>query len=112
VWDSQSKTAQLLSGLLSGIRLVKAFGQEDREQKRFGQAASYLQNSRRNLETSVATFNPIMGFVFGLGGLIVWYAGGKKVLGQEMTPGTLVLFFGYIGMFYGRFSRSASSPTG
>ena len=31
VWDSQSKTAQLLSGLLAGIRLVKSFGQERRE---------------------------------------------------------------------------------
>jgi ATP-binding cassette subfamily B protein len=104
VWDSQSKTAQLLSGLLAGIRLVKAFGQEEREQKRFSGAASYLQDSRRSLETSVATFNPIMGFVFGLGGLIIWYAGGSQVLKTHITLGTLMAFIGYLGMFYGPIS--------
>ena len=104
VWDSQSKTAQLLSGLLSGIRLVKAFGQEEREQKRFSGAAAYLQDSRRSLETSVATFNPIMGFVFGLGGLIIWYAGGSQVLEEHITLGTLMAFIGYLGMFYGPIS--------
>jgi len=104
VWDSQSKTAQLLSGLLSGIRLVKAFGQEQREQQRFSGAAAYLQESRRSLETSVATFNPIMGFVFGLGGLIIWYAGGRQVLESHISLGTLMAFFGYMGMFYGPIS--------
>jgi ATP-binding cassette subfamily B protein len=104
VWDSQSKTAQLLSGLLAGIRLVKAFGQEEREQKRFSGAAAYLQDSRRSLETSAATFNPIMGFVFGLGGLIIWYAGGSQVLKAHITLGTLMAFIGYLGMFYGPIS--------
>ncbi len=104
VWDSQSKTAQLLSGLLSGIRLVKSFGQEQREQQRFSGAAAYLQESRRSLETSVATFNPIMGFVFGLGGLIIWYAGGRQVLETHISLGTLMAFFGYMGMFYGPIS--------
>jgi ATP-binding cassette subfamily B protein len=104
VWDSQSKTAQLLSGLLSGIRLVKAFGQEERERRRFSQAAGYLQDSRRSLETSIATFNPIMGFVFGLGGLIIWWAGGRQVLGEWLSLGVLMAFFSYLGMFYGPIS--------
>ncbi len=104
VWDSQSKTAQLLSGLLSGIRLVKAFSQEDRERKRFSETAGYLQESRRSMETSLATFNPIMGFVFGLGGLIIWYAGGREVLQDRISLGTLMAFFGYMGMFYGPIS--------
>ena len=107
LWDSQSKMSQLLTGLLQGIRLVKSFGQEDRELKRFGDAAGYMQQSRRSLEMSAATFNPIMGFVFGLGGLIIWYAGGHlvlgemKLLGKPITLGTLMAFLGYLGMFYG-----------
>lgn len=101
LWDSQSKTAQLLTGLLQGIRLVKAFGQEEREQERFSKAAAYMQQARRNVEMSMATFNPTMGFVFGLGGLIIWFAGGKLVLQEHITLGTLMAFFAYIGMFYG-----------
>ena len=99
-WESQSKMAQLLSGLLSGIRLVKSFGQEAREEKRFSGCAEHSRSSRRKLESGHATFNPIMGFVFGLGGLIVWYSGGNQVLGDKMTLGTLMAFFGYLGMFY------------
>lgn len=91
---------QLLSGLLSGIRLVKTFGQEKRERERFVKAAQYMREARRTLETGTATFNPIMGFVFSLGGLLVWYAGGRQALGEEMSLGTLMAFFGYLGMFY------------
>jgi ATP-binding cassette subfamily B protein len=107
VWESQSKMSQLLSGMLSGIRLVKAFGQEHREEARFSESAQYLQDARRRLQYSVATFNPLMGFVFGLGGLIIWYAGGKLVLENRLdgnsgiTLGTLMRFFSYVGMFYG-----------
>ncbi len=101
LWDSQSKMAQLLTGLLQGIRLVKVFGQETRERARFSTAAGYMQDARRSVETSVATFNPLMGFVFGLGGLIIWFAGGKLVLQQHLSLGTLMAFFGYMGMFYG-----------
>jgi ATP-binding cassette subfamily B protein len=100
VSDSQSKMAQLLSGLLSGIRLVKSYGQEERERARFSRNAGYMQAARRTLEMGMATFNPIMGFVFGLGGLIVWYAGGRMVFGKEISLGTLMAFFGYLGMFY------------
>jgi ATP-binding cassette subfamily B protein len=104
LWDSQSKMAQLLSGLLSGVRLVKTFGQEDREKERFGRAAHYMRDTRRQLETGMAIFNPIMGFVFGLGGLLIWYAGGHRVLEGRMTLGVLMAFFTYLGMFYGPIS--------
>jgi len=107
VWESQSKMSQLLSGVLSGVRLVKAFGQEQREEDRFQGSAQAMMQARRRLQYSVTTFNPIMGFVFGLGGLIIWYAGGKLVLENSLdqsagvTLGTLMRFFSYVGMFYG-----------
>jgi len=104
LWDSQSKMSQLLTGLLQGIRLVKLFGQENREQQRFSESARYMQDARRSVEMSAATFGPIMGFVFGLGGLIIWYAGGHRVLEGHLTLGTLMAFFGYMGMFYGPIS--------
>ena len=104
LWDSQSKMSQLLTGLLQGIRLVKLFGQENREQQRFSDSARYMQDARRSVEMSAATFGPIMGFVFGLGGLIIWYAGGHRVLEGHLTLGTLMAFFGYMGMFYGPIS--------
>jgi ATP-binding cassette subfamily B protein len=100
-WDASSKQAGTLSGILSGIRVVKAFSQGEREVHRFNKASGRLQQSRRNVDMGISTFNPIMGLVFQLGGWIVWYVGGRDVIGQEMTLGTLMAFFGYLWMFYG-----------
>ncbi len=103
-WDSQSKLAALLNGVLSGIRTVKAYAQEKREQKRFDGVAGYLRDSRRAVDRGSTTFFPIFGFAFGLGGLIIWYAGGESVLSGHITLGTLMAFLGYLGMFYGPIS--------
>lgn len=100
-WDAGSKQAGMLSGILSGIRVVKAFSQENREVKRFDKASEYLTTSRRNVDYAVNTFNPMMGIVFQFGGWIVWYIGGRNVLHDRMTLGELMAFFGYLAMFYG-----------
>ncbi len=100
-WDASGRQAGLLSGLLSGIRVVKAFGQEGRERSRFDKASRRLRDSRRGVESASATFNSAMGIVFQLGGWIVWYVGGRDVIEQRLTLGTLMAFFGYLWMFYG-----------
>jgi ABC-type bacteriocin/lantibiotic exporter with double-glycine peptidase domain len=43
----------------------------------------------------------MMGFIFGLGGLIVWNAGGRDVLADKISvSGHLMAFFALLGMFY------------
>ncbi len=42
----------------------------------------------------------LMSIVFSLGGLIVWYVGGRDVIGKEMTLGELIAFLAYLAMFY------------
>lgn len=100
LWDSQSKMSSFLNGVLSGIRLVRAFAQEKKEIGRFEKRSTDLRNANRGVNLSVAAFNPLMAFLFSLGGLIVWYAGGKRVLEAQLTLGELMAFLSYIGMFY------------
>ncbi len=108
LWDSQARVSRFLNTVLSGIRVVKAFAQEPKEIERFGSIAADLRDSQRRVQTSVAKFNPIMAFLFGLGGLIVWYAGGKTVLeNRGFTLGQLMAFLSYTGMFYGPLSQLA-----
>ncbi len=99
-WDATSKQAGALSGMLSGVRVVKAFGQESRESHRFDAISESLKSSRRTMDMSMSTFNPIMGLVFQFGGWIVWYVGGRDVLRSSMSLGQLMAFFGYLWMFY------------
>ena len=100
LWDSQAKMSSFLHSVISGIRLVRAFAQEDREIERFEKRAVNLRDSNRAVNLSVAAFNPLMAFFFSLGGLIVWYAGGKSVLAEKLTLGELMAFLNYIAMFY------------
>ncbi|HUT37540.1 MAG TPA: ABC transporter ATP-binding protein [Planctomycetota bacterium] len=101
-WDSRSKIANVLFAALSGVRVVKAFAQEGRE---FGRVQNYcqrLRTARLGVDLSSTTFYPIVSFVFSLGGLIVWFVGGRHIIEKHtITLGELMAFLGYLGMFYG-----------
>jgi ATP-binding cassette subfamily B protein len=99
-WDSSNKQTGTLSGMLSGIRVVKAFAQESREFDRFSRSSDYLRQSRATVEHATASFTAIMALIFSLGGLIVWYVGGRDVLAARMTLGSLMAFLAYLAMFY------------
>jgi ATP-binding cassette subfamily B protein len=101
-WDSRTRVANVLHAGLSGIRVVRAFNQEEREVDRFARASERVRSTRIRMDRALTTFYPVVGFVFSMGGYIVWYAGGKEILGGHdgMTLGTLMAFFGYMGMFY------------
>jgi len=102
-WDSRSKIANVLFAALSGVRVVKAFAQEGKEFDRLRGYCDRLRGARLGVDMSSTTFYPIAGFVFSLGGLIVWFVGGRYILeGREgFTLGKLMAFFAYLGMFYG-----------
>ena len=100
VWDATSRLMGSLNTILSGIRVVKAFGQERREQDRYARTTSYLRDANRRVEYATSLFNPSMGFLFSLGGPIVWFVGGRNVIGGELTLGKLMAFLAYLGMFY------------
>jgi ATP-binding cassette subfamily B protein len=100
LWDASSKQMATLSGMLSGIRVVKAFAQEPRESDRFHAASDHLRRWREWVEHTNTTYAASMQIVFGLGGLIVWYVGGRDVIGGSMTLGQLIAFLAYLAMFY------------
>jgi len=102
VWDAQSRLMNTLNSILSGVRVVKAFGQEGREETRFGRSNRYVRDSARRVEYATSLFNPAMGLLFSLGGPIVWYVGGAEVIHRQgVTLGDLMAFLAYLGMFYG-----------
>ena len=100
VWDANSKLHGTLNTILSGIRVVRAFGQERKEQDRFGMSSAYIRDSARGVEYTVSAFNPSIGILFQLGGLIVWYVGGTEVLSKSMKLGDLMAVLTYLWMFY------------
>jgi ATP-binding cassette subfamily B protein len=101
VWHLRSALAASLNATLNGARVVKAFAQEDREINRFQKRVGSLFTANLDLENWWATLLPILGFVMGAGGFVVWYLGGRQVVGGEITLGTFQMFFFYLGQLYG-----------
>jgi len=101
VWDSGSRMMGAFGSVLSGIRVVKAFGQDPHEEGRFARSSAYVRDSSRRVEYATSLFNPAMGLIFSLGSLIVWNVGGRDVIAKQgLTLGGLMAFFAYLGMFY------------
>jgi len=100
-WHRNSKMTAVLNDSLSGVRVIKAFAQEDRELDRFDQRSRDLYNASVQAEQSWATLFPWLSFVLTLGSLFVYFIGGSDVLLGTATVGQLVTFMNYIGRFYG-----------
>src|SRR5260370_3039743 len=99
-WHYRGRLNAAISENFSGIRVVKAFAQEDREIDRFIPRSSELSQAAIRAEQAWSTGFPILTFITGLGALIVWYFGGRQVLSGELTLGTLLTFVADLAMFY------------
>jgi len=98
----RSKLFDVVNDSVSGIRVVRAFGQQKDEVNRFGTANIDARDYETHAEMIWATYYPPLMFAVQFGTLIVWYAGGLDVLAgpDEMKLGTLFAFIAYLGMFY------------
>jgi len=85
---------------LSGMRIIQLFVQERSQLKRFEELnhKNYLASLRQI--RIFAVFMPSMEVLSSVGiGLLIWYGGGK-VIGEQLSLGSLVAFIGYIQMFF------------
>ncbi|MBN1580591.1 MAG: ABC transporter ATP-binding protein [Anaerolineae bacterium] len=104
-WIARWRLNAMLNTFLSGVRVVKAFAQEDQEEARYHNRNQRLYETRLQVDLAWSKFFPLISFAFGAGGLIIWYAGGQAVLADKITLGTLMAFLSYLGMFYGPLSN-------
>ncbi len=99
-WRRRSKLFDVVNDSVSGIRVVRAFGQQGSEVNRFGDANVDARDYETKAELIWATYYPPLMFAIQLGSLIVWYVGGLDVIAGTMTLGTLMAFHSYLAMFY------------
>lgn len=99
-WRVNDRVNSLLQDVLSGIRVVKAFGGEKREVNKFKNYTREFADISANNEKTFNTFYPILGFIMGFGNFLILYFGGKLVYQETMQIGELLLFSSYAGMIY------------
>ncbi len=90
----------ILQETFSGIRIVKGFGMEDFEAKRFREHnRGYFNITIKGIRVSEIT-SPLIEFLGALGAVVVVYYGGMKVINEEMTAGTFFSFLVAVGFMY------------
>ncbi|MBC7698879.1 ABC transporter ATP-binding protein [Aquabacterium sp.] len=99
VWG---EVTNVLADTIPGIRVVKAFAQEQREAKRFKDANWHNLAINDKLNKTWSLFSPTVSLMTEIGLLVVWAFGIWLVAHQQITVGVLTAFIAYIGRFYGR----------
>jgi ATP-binding cassette, subfamily B, bacterial len=105
LWEAMSRLSAVLNDSLRGVRVVKAFGGEEREVERFEvrSQASYI--AEMNAEKTWITLTPIIGLIMGTGMYFVLGFGGWALVTEstalgKLTPGLMVQYITYLPMLY------------
>jgi ATP-binding cassette subfamily B protein len=103
-WHGQKKlessTLRVVQETLGGIRVVKAFGQEDRERERFTGKASETLRARIRLSFQEGGLGLMVGLVIAAGEAAVIFIGVRNVQAGTLTLGNLLLVMGYLSQLY------------
>ncbi len=98
-WSSMTN---ILADTIPGVRVVKAFAQEEREIERFAQANQRIFEINDRINGLWTFFWPLVGLLNQTGLLVVWAVGAWEIFHHRVTVGILTAFIAYIGRFYAR----------
>ena len=94
----QGEVTGRLNETLGGIRVVKAYGTERREQATFAKGVNRLFRNIASSITGVSATTSASTVVVGLVGLLIIGVGGPAVLNGTMTLGDLITFVFFVGL--------------
>jgi subfamily B ATP-binding cassette protein MsbA len=95
---------------LSAIRVVKAFGREEDEQRRFEEHGTARMHAEMRAARWEASFEPIVDVIKAAGtAAVIWY-GVAQIFEGRLSIGELLVFLSYLTIFYSplkKFSKLA-----
>jgi ATP-binding cassette subfamily B protein len=86
---------------IGGVRVVKAFAQEERQLRRFDGATRRVFDQSMVSTRLRAFYSPLIGFLPQLGLAALLFVGGKQVIDGQLSEGDFVAFYGYVLLLTG-----------
>ena len=99
-WRCDSRSNSVLHDIVRGIRVVKTFGSEEREIKKFDSICYRLAKISKSNEQLWARVFPFLSFFMGIGEFFVLYFGGRMVLEGTITLGEMLEFTLFLAYIY------------
>jgi ATP-binding cassette, subfamily B, bacterial len=96
----QSEVLSTIQEVFSSIRVVKAFGREDFEEKRFEKGSREQVQSALEARAIKSRLSPLVDIIVASGTCLVLWYGAWLVLSGALTSGALVVFMLYLRKLY------------
>ncbi|MBP5364835.1 MAG: ABC transporter ATP-binding protein [Bacteroidales bacterium] len=81
---------------LAGVRVIKAYGQEEREKKRFAQANNDLIETNLKVSRRIILLGPVMSLILNIGIAVIVYYGARLVEAQSINVGDIMACTNYL----------------
>jgi ATP-binding cassette subfamily B protein len=85
---------------ITGVRVVQAFTQEDRQAGTFGRINEDYFEANMRAARAVAWYFPVVNLMRVAGIGLVLFFGGRRVISGDLTFGSLVVFLMYLDWFF------------
>ncbi len=109
-WVMDARANTVLHDVFQGIRVVKVFGMENAEIKKYDNAIKKVADISEKNEITWAKIVPYMSYIIGAGNYVVMAFVGSRIIGGEMTIGDLTMFTAFTGQIYAAFNWLTSMP--
>ena len=96
----ESSVLSVIQEALAAVRVVKAFGQENREQERFVDRSNEGMRARIRLTLAESSFSLLTGLTTTAGTAAVLFIGIRHVQSGILTLGQMLLVIGYLSQLY------------
>jgi ATP-binding cassette subfamily B protein len=96
----ESSTVSVVQEVLGAVRVVKAFGQEEREERRFVRGSDQGMLARVRLAFTQASFDLVVGMTTAAGTAAVLFLGVMHVRAGSLTLGELLLIMAYLSQLF------------
>jgi ATP-binding cassette subfamily B protein len=97
----ESSALSVVQEVLTVLRVVKAFGQEEREHQRFIRHSRDGMRARLRLLLAEGSYGLLVGLTTAVGTAAVLFLGIRHVQLHSLTTGNLLLVMGYLAQLYG-----------
>ncbi|WP_424189275.1 ABC transporter ATP-binding protein [Actinokineospora sp. G85] len=85
---------------VSGLRVAQAYTREGRSAEAFAERSDAYRRSRLRAQRYIATYFPFVSMLSGLAQAAVLVVGATRVAEGTLTPGVLLAFLLYLGLFF------------
>jgi subfamily B ATP-binding cassette protein MsbA len=97
-WEIESQVTGRLGEALGGVRLLKVYVAEKREQGVFSEGVDRLFGNIAKTITGTSAVTALSSVIIGLMSVLIMVIGGRAILANTMTPGQLIQYVILVGM--------------